>query len=127
MDQPQSSAPILPPGESQPDPEPSDELAALRSLLNVLLVAVICLALGGAITISRQLSAMNGQLAETRRLVDDYQTNTYPKISNFAYTLNLYAKTNRDFLPILEKYRLTINEPAATPSAPAPAAPATKK
>lgn len=118
MDLPHSSASTTA-TQTQGSSDISDQVASLRTGLTVLLVAVLCLGLAVSLTLYRQVSIINGQLTESRRLVEDYNTNAFPRISAFVVSLNYYAKTNPDFRPILSRYKLTVDETPSGAAAPA--------
>jgi len=124
------------PSESQFEPARSTDRSAsfedfqrqyntLQNLFHAALVAVILLSLGVSLFIFKQMRLLRSQLEEQRpgvsRLIADYQKNSEPVIRNFTSAMERFAATNRDFQPIMEKYRpllkdfLTAPIPAAAP------------
>jgi len=103
-----------------------EQLRSLRTLLTAVLAAMLCL--GGALFVFlfRQVSNLNRQLAESTKMVNEFQTNTLPKINWFVQSLQSFAKTNPDFNPILAKHNL-LPPPAGGNPIPTPAAPPPKK
>jgi hypothetical protein len=120
MDQPDVSLSPKPPTESPEDLK--EQLASLRGVVTVMLAALVFLGLGLTLYLYRQVAFVNGQVVEARRAVEDYNTNTFPRVESFIVQLNYYARTNADFKPFLSKYGLLLTN---MPSAPTPATPAT--
>ena len=104
MDQPEiplgSAAPFK--GENHLE----EQVRSLRTLTNGLLVAILCLGLGLALYLYRQVTQLNGQVTEAKRVIAEYQTNALPRIKWFVGSLQNFAKTNPDFNPVLAKYGL---------------------
>lgn len=99
-----------------PQPKPSasitdlqQENQALRMLFEFTLVALIILSLSITLFMFKQMRMVRAQLTEQRpfvsRLLTDYQKNSEPLIRKFAGAMERFATTNRDFQPILERYR----------------------
>jgi hypothetical protein len=126
MDQPE--IPLR--SEVRPDKDANLEpqLRMLRSTLTMLLIATCCLGLGLSLYLYRQAVNLNVQVLEAQRVVTEYETNTLPTIKWFIGNLQNFARTNRDFEPILAKYGLmpTNAAPPAAPSARPAMAPAKK-
>jgi hypothetical protein len=101
----------MPPTETDEDLQ--QQLSSLRSVVAMLLIAVLCVGLGAALFLYRQVALINGQVVEARRLVLDHETNALPRITRFVDSLQGYAKSNPDFMPILIKYGATNSMKAA--------------
>ncbi len=101
------SRPGQTPGPSLTDLE--ENLLALRRIVVAALVALIFLAYGVNFFMWRQSTLAVRQLAEARKLVDDYREIKAPFIKNFVNKLQVYANTHLDFQPILSRY----TEPAS--------------
>jgi len=118
-----------------PESEAVDFQSQYRSLQRLCVGLLISnLLIGGALGLFllRQVFALNRQVVEVNRFVENYKTNAMPQVGWFISNLQAFAKTNTDFNPILAKYNLlpaTSAAPAApaAPIAPAPKAPAPKK
>ncbi len=81
----------------------------LRSLLGVMLIALIFLSFGVLLFIGRQMSAVRAQLEasgpDARLMIAEFQKQSEPLVRKFVGSLQVYAATHRDFDPTLEKYR----------------------
>jgi len=127
MDEP--TDPLIPMTPASVDEDVREELKAARGVIILLLVAVTCMGMAMALYLYRQVVNLNRQVVENRRVANDYQSNSLPKISWFVNNLQAFAKTNPDFNPILAKYNLL---PSATPppgaaNGPTPPTPTPKK
>ena|SRR5436190_4691076 len=98
------------------------QFQAMRSALLILLIAMTCVTGWLSLFLYRQVVNTNRQIVESKRIVDDFQTNALPKINWFVSNLQAFAKTNTDFNPILTKYIrfLQPSAPAAVPGTTAP-------
>lgn len=106
---------------------------SLRSLLMAMLVALVLLSFGVILFIGKQMTTVRAQLAaarpEAKTLMGEFKNKSEPLMRSFVGSLQMFATTNRDFQPILEKYRpalfpyFTGTSPAGMPSGPAPASP----
>ena len=99
---------------------------SLQNLFHLALVGLIIFGLGVSLFIFKQMRLLRMQLEEQRpnvsRLIADYQKNSEPLIRNFSGALERFAATNRDFQPIMEKYRPLLRDyltalPGAVPAA----------
>ena len=124
-------------------PSPLEELQAqyqsLRSLLVAMLIALILLSLGVILFIGKQMFTVSAQLEiespESRIRLADFKSKSEPLVRNFVGSLQVFATTNRDFQPILERYRTALFPYFAAPASaapspqapPAPAPPTTPK
>lgn len=127
MDLPQNPLAPLP---NATETDLPDQLRSLRMLLAALLAAMLCF--GGALMLYlyRQVSMLNRQVTENTRLVNEFQTNTLPKINWFFNSLQTFARTNPDFNSVLAKYNLLpgpASAPAPSKAGSAPIAPTPKK
>jgi len=86
-----------------------EENQTLRILFEFTLVALILFSLSITLFMFKQMRMVRTQLTEQRpfvsRLITDYQKNSEPLIRKFTGAMERFAVTNRDFQPILEKYR----------------------
>lgn len=119
-------------------PAPSDinrldaELAALRHLVNSVLILLIIVSGTLGIFLFRQYRTTHAQAQmmgpRVQRLAETFQRNEAPQLQAFVNRLVDYGRTHPDFAPILAKYGITGATGAipAAPSAPGvrPAAPA---
>ena len=104
----------------------------LRTLLQATLAALIVLALGVSLFLAKQMRLVRSEVSELRpvigRLTVEFQQKE-PKMRAFVSALQSYASNNREFLPILERYRAAAPEyfliPMAMNSTPLMAAPKT--
>jgi hypothetical protein len=83
------------------------QVRALRGTVMMLLIASCCLGAGVSIYLYRQVTSLNLQVIEAKRVLIDYQSNALPRIQWFVNNLKEFGKTNSDFNPILSKYGLT--------------------
>lgn len=91
-----------------------------RLLLVVFLCSLLLMGAGMGLYLMRQVFLMNTEVARTRMALNDYHTNTEPRLRGFVGDLQKYARTNPDFAPILAKYGVLTNFPPTVPP-PAPA------
>jgi len=123
-------APISPAADLPSEENLRNDLKSLRYITTLLLVSLVCLAMGLTMFLYRQARGLNRQVAEAKRSIDDYNSNAAPRIQWFVGNLQAFARTNPDINPVLAKYNLlpapSPVAPSARPVAPAPA-PAPKK
>ncbi len=118
----------------QPRPEPAarpglEQLQAqyqsLRSTLVAMLIALVLLSFGVILFIGKQMTTVHARLdafrPEAYPLTSDFQKRYEPLMRNFLSSLQWFAVTNRDYQPILDKYRTALY-PYFPPVSPAPAA-----
>ena len=100
------------------DTDTSSEIAALRSQVFTLLVALIVVSGTLTVYLYRQSSLAGTDLLQAQQLSDNLIKNEQG-VNNFVGQLVAYGQQHPDFMPVLKKYGLP---PATTPAA-APAAP----
>jgi len=108
------------------------QLESLRKLMAVALLVVLVIGVSLAGYLWGQKRIIHRQLAESQKLVDDYERVTAPFLSNFVINLQVYARTHPDINPIMDKYSLwqavtNVPAPAIPPAPPTPAPKASKK
>ena len=105
------------------------QLADVRSMLTATFITLIILAAGLDLFIAKQWSMVQLQLAETRpqvaRMATQFQREREPNIRAFLAQLQTFAAQNRDFQPVLEKYRIVLPQylGAPVPAMPGPMTP----
>jgi len=106
-----------------------EQFHALQTLLVVTLAALILLSVGIDFYLFKQrrllLAQVNQQRPAVAKLDLEFRKTREPLVRTFIDQLQAFAKTNRDFQPILEKYRPLLPQyfnsaPVLTPVAPAP-------
>ena len=112
----------------------AEQVGQLQRLFVATLVALILMSAAVAFFIEKQVRLVKQQIAEQRpslnRMMTDYQKGYEPVIRNFSSALAQFAATNRDFQPILEKYRPVLSNyfgaplPGAVPATNMPTNPA---
>jgi hypothetical protein len=116
------------PGAPETEASLRQEVRSLRRTSTILLAATVCI--GAALTVYMygQVRMLSRQISEGKRMVNDFQSNSAPRIEWFVGNLQAFSKTNPDFLPILAKYQLLPGTSAPPGKAtPPPVAPAPKK
>lgn len=87
----------------------TEQLRHVQSLLMATLVGLIIMTAAVAFFIEKQTRLVKQQVTEQRptvnRMMTEYQKGHEPLIRNFSSALAQFANTNRDFQPIIEKYR----------------------
>ncbi len=91
---------------TQADQNMQQELRYLHTVTRALLVAMLWLSASFGLYLYHQVRQMQRQVAESKRLLADYQTNALPRINWFMSSLQTFSKTNPDFNPVLAKYNL---------------------
>lgn len=81
------------------------QFQVLRTLFHAALVALVLLGLGVDLFLYKQMRIVRAQLEEQRRYVVAYKKTSEPLMNEFAKQLQGFANANRDFQPILERYR----------------------
>ena len=104
-------------------------LTSLRALLVATLVILIVGSVGVNFLLVRQVGAARRGVEDLEKRVEpasaQFESMIKPRISTFLNALVVFAQTNRDFLPILQKYPISSAPgPQAPPAAAAPLAPA---
>jgi hypothetical protein len=113
-----------------------EQVQTLRALLIGTLLALLALSFGLALYLGKQMTTVSYQLEtyrpEAYRTLSDFRKNADPVLRNFVGSLQNFAATNRDFGPVLDKYRLVLEPyfrpmavvpPVMPPAAPAPQPP----
>jgi len=109
-----------------------EELRAQQSQFQMLFIAaqtaIVIMALFLCVFMGKQWRMVRAQVEEQRPTVErmwgDYQKTTEPLVRNFSASLQTFAAKNRDFQPILDKYRDALRSyypPAGPALSPAPA------
>ena len=133
MNSPESESEVVRPSQPASAPATVEDLQrryeSLQTLFHAALVALIILSLGVSLFILKQMRLLSAQLTEQRpmvsRLMADYQKTSEPLIRRFTSALDRFAVSNRDFQPILEKYRPVLKDYfTSAPASPSPTAPA---
>jgi hypothetical protein len=92
---------------------------SLQAIFVVALAALVALCLGVDLYLFKQWRMAKAQLAEQGRVVNtlaaEFHRSTEKNIMSFVSQLEIFAKSNRDFLPILEKYRPPLNQYFTSP------------
>ena len=97
------------------DTDTTSEIAALRSQVFTLLVALIVVSGTLTVFLYRQSSLAGKDLLQAQQLTDNLAKNE-AGVNNFAAQLVAYGQKNPDFAPVLKKYGLTgVPAPAAAP------------
>ena len=97
------------------DTDTSSEIAALRSQVFTLLVALIVVSGTLTVFLYRQSSLAGKDLVQAQQVSDNLLKNE-AGVNTFVGQLVGYGQHNPDFMPVLKKYGLP---PAAAPAAPA--------
>lgn len=93
----------------------------LQNLVNVALLSIVVMSLFICAFIGKQWRMVRAQVEDQRptvqRMKADYRRTTEPLIRSFTASLQTFAAQNRDFQPILDRYRdpLRIYLAPATP------------
>lgn len=138
MNSPESESEAVQPSRpASPTPATVEELQrqceSLQNLFHLALVALIVFSLGVSLFVLKQMRLLRAQLVEQRpvvsRLMADYQKTSEPLIRKFTSAIDGFAVSNRDFQPILEKYRPVLKDylTASLPPSPAATAPASNQ
>lgn len=106
------------------------QFEGLRGLFLFALVALIALTVTADLCFLRkQMVFVRAQLEDQQPKVSEkvttYNKSTAPLVKSFTASLQMFASTNADFKPILDKYRPILwpyMVPAVAPGSPAPAA-----
>ena len=92
---------------------------SLQALFVVALAALVVLCLGVDLYLFKQWRMAKTQLAEQGRVVSniaaEFHQSREKNIRSFVNQLETFAKANRDFLPILERYRPALNQYFSSP------------
>lgn len=115
-------------------PEVQVQLDAMRHL--IVSVLILVLVVSGTLTIYllRQWRSVSKELAVVRpqatKMIEDYQKNSVPLMSDFLKKVTDYGRTHPDYMPILARYNIkpgaATGAPPATATAPPTAAPKKK-
>lgn len=77
----------------------------------------VCFLRGSMVTVRAQLE---NQRAQTSKMVSSHKKEVEPIATNFLALLQAYAATDKDFQPILDKYRLFLSPYMKPGPGPAP-------
>ena len=100
------------------------ELRALRTLFNVVLLALIILIVSLFSFMLREMRIVGRQIEENSRYVAEYKRKVEPRLNELHSKLFAYSKLHTNFAPVLVKYFGATNIPSGTdttssiPSAP---------
>ena len=104
-------------GSSQSLAQMERSLNSLRALLVVTLVLLVIGSLGVNVLMVQQLGAARRQAEDLekrlRPVTGQYENTIRPRISAFLNALVGFARTNPDFLPILQKYPIQSSGPVS--------------
>jgi hypothetical protein len=108
------------------NPTPSEsslqsELRSLRSQFTSLLIILLVFSGSLDVFILRQLMLIGRQSKELNAIVADYEQGRRPIMENFTERLRDYAKSHREFVPILTKHGALQEVPATNPPGAKPA------
>ncbi len=99
--------------------ELQEQQRSLQTLFVVALGALVVLCLGVDLYLFKQWRMVKAQLVEQGRVVNniaaEFHQSREKNIRSFVNQLETFAKSNRDFLPILEKYRPALNQYFTSP------------
>jgi uncharacterized protein HemX len=99
--------------------ELQEQQRSLQALFVVALAAMVVLCLGVDLYLFKQWRMAKAQLAEQGRVVSniaaEFHQSREKNFRSFINQLETFAKANRDFLPILEKYRPALNQYFTSP------------
>jgi hypothetical protein len=107
----------------------------LRTLLSATLVALLVLSVSVNLFLAKQMRQVRQKVSESRQVVARMQgefRKKEPRMKDFVIALQSFALANRDFQPILDRYRAALPQyltapvglPATPPAANIPAQPA---
>ncbi len=112
---PESSAPAPAPIKQRPTEfhrvtveEVSQQCQDLRTLLNAAFVALLVLSMAVNLFLAKQMRQVRNRVAESRPVVVRMKTEfdrKEPNMKNFVNALVGYAATDREFQPVLARYR----------------------
>ena len=127
MDLPGKQGDLLENGTVPPSGPTVEELAetlrVLKKITEFSLIALLFFAVGVNAYMYRQTLMISRQLAEVKRVVADYQQFKESTIRGFISSLQGFAKSHPDFLPLLAKYNIeppSLRPAIAPTNAPAP-------
>ncbi len=107
--------------------ELQEQYRSLQALFVVTLAALVVLCLGVDLYLFKQWRMAKAQLAEQGRAVNniagEFHQTREKYFRSFVSQLEAFAKSDRDFLPVLEKYRPALSQYFTSPPPPAAAAP----
>ena len=111
--QPESSQPL--PQAQRPTSLPritvqevEQQCQDLRTLLTATFIALLVLSLSVNLFLAKQMRQIRAKVTETRPVIARMQAEfrkKEPNMKNFVNSLQSFAAANRDFQPILERYR----------------------
>ena len=92
----------------------------LRTLLTATFVALLVLSLSLNLFLVKQMRLVRAKVSESRPTIQRLQTQfkeKEPNMKNFVVALQTFAAANRDFQPVLDKYRYDLPQYIAPPAA----------
>jgi hypothetical protein len=101
----------------------------LRTLLSATFVALLVLAFSVNLFLYKQMRLVRAKVSESRPAIQRLQTQfreKEPNMKNFIVALQTFAAANRDFQPVLDKYRYDLPQYLASPAAASTAPPGVK-
>jgi hypothetical protein len=106
-----------------PEPDPSQlraEIDSLRHLVVSLLILLIVISGTLNIYLLRQWRTSQTELKLLRGMVDQYNKEDLPQITNYVAKLTEYGRTHTNFVPILQKYGLNNAQTSPPPATATP-------
>src|SRR5438093_12726126 len=98
----------------------------LRTLLTATFVALLVLSMSVNLFLAKQMRMVRAKLSESRPVVQRMESEfkvKEPNMKNFLHSLQTFALANRDFQPVLDRYRSALPQyflaPVAISSKPA--------
>jgi hypothetical protein len=92
----------------------------LRTLLMATFVALLVLSLSLNLFLAKQMKQVRNKVSESRKVVQRMQAEFQkkePNMKSFINALQSFAAANRDFQPVLEKYKYALPQYLAAPAA----------
>jgi hypothetical protein len=128
-DEQQPELPAQPPGFPMQRPtslptitvaELEQQCQDLRTLLTATFVALLVLSLSLNLFLVKQMRLVRAKVSESRPTIQRLQAQfkeKEPNMKNFVVALQTFAAANRDFQPVLDKYRYDLPQYLAPPAA----------
>lgn len=101
----------------------------LRTLLTATFVALLVLTLSVNLFLYKQMRLVRAKVSESRPTIQRLQAQfkeKEPNMKSFIVALQTFAAANRDFQPVLDKYRYDLPQYLAPPAAAGTAPPGVK-
>jgi hypothetical protein len=124
MEQPPEQQPDLPPQRPKEFPtvtiqEVEQQCQDLRTLLTATFVALLVLSLSLNLFLAKQMRQVRSKVSESRPVVRRMQAEfkkKEPNMKSFINALQSFSAANRDFQPVLDKYKYALPQYLATPA-----------